>query len=39
MVIWFSEYEQLTTILFTFTFSDPNQLVVRVLSCARPQVY
>ena len=26
MVLWFSEYKQLTNILFTFNFSDPDLL-------------
>ena len=38
MVLWFSECEQLTNIHFTFTFSDPDLLVVRVFGCAHPQI-
>ena len=36
MVLCLSEYEQLTNIHFTFTFSDPDLLVVRVFGCAHP---
>ena len=31
MFLWVSEYEQLTNIHFTLSFSDPDMLIVRVL--------
>ena len=37
MVLWFSEYEQITNI--HFTFSDPDMLVVRVFGCAHSQIH
>ena len=39
MVLWFSEYEPVTNIHFTFTFSDPDLLVVRIFGCAHFQIY